>query len=59
MSVSLHQKFALDGAADEAGSLTDGSRDTRQLNRIPIQCKGFAIELCFRGPCQLFLAYLS
>jgi hypothetical protein len=23
MSVSLHQKFALDGAADEAGGLTD------------------------------------
>jgi hypothetical protein len=59
MSVSLHQKFALDGADDEARGLTDRSRDTRQLNGKPIQCKGFAIKLCYRGPCQLFLGYSS
>jgi hypothetical protein len=48
-SVSLRQKFALDGVADEAGALTNRSRDTRQLNRMPIQCDGFSIKSCSRG----------
>jgi hypothetical protein len=29
------------------------------VNKKPIQCKGFVIKLCYRGPRQLFLAYLN